>query len=1764
MEKATKAQRCFSLAFYITTNSNNKKGSTAQAQLSINTTEGKEIMVKAQLDTGGSQNLASRELLQNINTTAHYERLPMVMITVNGDTPPYNNMGELHFNDNKGNPVVLLCYVQDQPIHGYKHFALLSSDSLVDIAADINYHAKTSKDGQILPLKRETEMPYHYSDTATNGNLAAVGLFAEENAKDKSQEPKHQRKLWAAAIRQRVLEQSEAYLDNTPSEKRSPLNIIKVNDHPCETSQECTCKPRILKEIEYVRLRNKKPKRSHGSKDNPKKDKPRTQTKYGACFMSEIQLQNLLDRTKGSEEDEGDMDMTLINGVRMSKFDIRAVKVGKRVPENMKQSLNEFNQQYVGSHSVFPEKNGAPRILEQFKDRPYTLELHDQYTQGNRPKGLPTIRASHYQGKPATCKVLEHFVRTTPVVEKCDDPRCFSRLVIVPKRDPGTSKDSPPTSYRVTMDALINDCLKPVASTLPLATDEIKKLHGYQYFIKLDAMHAFWAIPLDEESKKLLAFQTHEGVFMWSRLTMGCRPSSQVQQTAFNNAMDEHMPTKYRHRIALYADDMAAGANTLEELFEIYQALVIALDKAGIQVKASKVEFGVEEVTFHNYRVVGGDGPMANTTTPKDENLDPIKGCGIPQTITQLKALLGATQQMAQYVPYYALVAAPLHRLTKKDATFPSGNKWIKGSDYDMAYHHLKSLILDKPLYIWNKDNNKHLYIEVDSCDEGWGACAYQYAKDPPVDAEAGKLLILSKAPKRIIAWISKAWTPYEKGSLPIFYKETIARLLTLEHFRNLIETQHLGHGITCYSDHLPGIKSASLSNKGKLSTWRMHETSDLTSIVETLYKAGPTMTVADPLSRLARQEHRVDNFDLPVLLHMLLKELPASVRTAKSIRVNAEKDTLVATRMVQRWREPTNPISNTIGSLTDKIDFLITATYADKLPLKVAELIRKNIPFAALIPLPLLNEIERIGKTEIDEDVRSKRLNMKLVVSTSLGQAWLINHPECKLNNSSHAVFFTTCKENTALQSKSEQLFQEWVQDLASGGTNPTRIKTPSQKTEDIDHLIINTIDTLMKDGATRNGNVPIFSNAQLTPREMRALKRGNPSSDKNATTKRAKHTRAQREDNSSSQRPCIRTVTHPAHTISTTMPPEPIMTWPNKQNLDDIPKDMTLVPENHKRKEWPPKLIVLKDKNNRERILVPACQRVALTKTEHETMLHVDGTRVQYELSRKYYWPKMSEDIKAICKACPKCQNGKIRKQRLTAEFEQAQKDDIPLPRQAYGIDFYGHADGEILVAIDLCTREVSLWFLQDRKQDKVAKALLSGLIFQKGVPLLFRNDEAREFVQGVVHSMNQYLGIKQITTGGYNPRSNAVVERFMQHLTACLTKCDDSQYKNIKHYLPAIAFAHNTVFNSAINCSPFEAGHGLRARTITEARASPRLQIITDGGNDLQEPDNKWESSVFLKICKLAERLAEEAQSQSQWHKRMNAHNLNQSGRQIPDEPYQSGDRVYFYLPPTQQEVLKTGRKVKHLMHYRGPATVTKLIPGRRRQYEIQFQGKIFKRDVGMLVPEQTFSEIDVQNLDPTKPLQTSKPRLFTKGETLHEENLIICRTETTDTEWCLAEISKIYTNEIELTYYTTPAPQTQDYTNAAKELRQNNLKNTRFRKTWYLSSGKNIGKATIKAPFPKNPELRLWTGKIPVSELNDLILATNISLNPQGYMDDASIDIASQLPLGHMTTLTIEDEESLKDQLLATYALFTYAETTLCNCAKCAKCFKETRK
>ncbi len=68
--------------------------------------------------------------------------------------------------------------------------------------------------------------------------------------------------------------------------------------------------------------------------------------------------------------------------------------------------------------------------------------------------------------------------------------------------------------------------------------------------------------------------------------------------------------------------------------------------------------------------------------------------------------------------------------------------------------------------------------------------------------------------------------------------------------------------------------------------------------------------------------------------------------------------------------------------------------------------------------------------------------------------------------------------------------------------------------------------------------------------------------------------------------------------------------------------------------------------------------------------------------------------------------------------------------------------------------------------------------------------------------------------------------------------------------------------------------------------------------------------------------------------------------------------------------------------------------------------------------MLIPEKRIQVIDVNCHDPTAetPIQSmSAP--FKPGATLQEEELILCKTDKGDKTWSLAEVHKIYPDEIE---------------------------------------------------------------------------------------------------------------------------------------------------
>ena len=66
--------------------------------------------------------------------------------------------------------------------------------------------------------------------------------------------------------------------------------------------------------------------------------------------------------------------MTTVDEDRVSKYSIKAIRISKNISAQMCEEFQRFNTEHVGEDSVFPRRNSAPKILEQFNDKPHTLE----------------------------------------------------------------------------------------------------------------------------------------------------------------------------------------------------------------------------------------------------------------------------------------------------------------------------------------------------------------------------------------------------------------------------------------------------------------------------------------------------------------------------------------------------------------------------------------------------------------------------------------------------------------------------------------------------------------------------------------------------------------------------------------------------------------------------------------------------------------------------------------------------------------------------------------------------------------------------------------------------------------------------------------------------------------------------------------------------------------------------------------------------------------------------------------------------------------------------------------------------------------------------------------------------------------------------------------------------------------------------------------------------------------------------------------------
>ena len=358
--------------------------------------------------------------------------------------------------------------------------------------------------------------------------------------------------------------------------------------------------------------------------------------------------------------------------------------------------------------------------------------------------------------------------------------------------------------------------------------------------------------------------------------------------------------------------------------------------------------------------------------------------------------------------------------------------------------------------------------------------------------------------------------------------------------------------------------------------------------------------------------------------------------------------------------------------------------------------------------------------------------------------------------------------------------------------------------------------------------------------------------------------------------------------------------------------------------------------------RMIVPTDYVEPLVKWQHRSLTHAGINKVVAALSRHFHWHGMHKDIKNIVSECNRCQVLKARRNRAHKHFRAVTHHE---PRTAYGMDYYGVAKSaagynQILGVIDLATSEVRLFPTKGRSADTTARTLLHGLFLRNGIPLQLHSDAARELIGGATKTICDFLGCKQTSTLAHHPTGNAAIERLWQFVGKALRQMTDDQYKSYEKYVRLMEFTWNTMETRSTAATPFEAAHGLPARTVVNS---------VTAGNLVGTPREVTTAEVAL-LKEAAQAFALTIRDLRSREQQERANIANDRGRATTN--IKVDDFVVFEIPPTQREAERKGRKAKHLDWYRGPARVISKLSN--STYELEFKGKTYHRAISELRP------------------------------------------------------------------------------------------------------------------------------------------------------------------------------------------------------------------
>ncbi len=164
-------------------------------------------------------------------------------------------------------------------------------------------------------------------------------------------------------------------------------------------------------------------------------------------------------------------------------------------------------------------------------------------------------------------------------------------------------------------------------------------------------------------------------------------------------------------------DDIFIMGATESELEERFREVLTRLRDQNLTVKTRKCKFNEQEITFFDFKLSSDGASLSNQKTLA------LKEFKTPNTGSELHSFLALANYASRWIPKFAVLAAELWDLTKKDA------KWEWDESKQLKLDVIKTSLIEKVGFF---DLKWHTAVTTDASGAGLAAVLTQSNPEDP------------------------------------------------------------------------------------------------------------------------------------------------------------------------------------------------------------------------------------------------------------------------------------------------------------------------------------------------------------------------------------------------------------------------------------------------------------------------------------------------------------------------------------------------------------------------------------------------------------------------------------------------------------------------------------------------------------------------------------------------------------------------------------------------------------------------------------------------------------------------------------------------------------------------------------------------------------------------------------------------------------------------------------------------------------------------